>query len=67
MLKKRPRDIRREKNIKQSDIAKIVGVSYQTVSNWERGYSFPPRSKWKKVAEAYGCDINDIDWGDSIR
>lgn len=64
--KKRPRSVRRENNILQSDIAEKVGVSYQTVSNWERGYSFPPRSKWKKIEAAYGVPFEELDWGEPI-
>lgn len=39
MVAKRIRQARIERNMTQTNLADAMGVSYQTVSNWERGVS----------------------------
>ena len=39
MVSQRIRDARISKNLTQSNLADELGVSYQAVSNWERGVS----------------------------
>lgn len=46
------RKARRLAGIKQADLAKIVGVSRATVSNWENGIGEPTISQWRRIAEA---------------
>ena len=39
------KNARTKKNMTQLELADIVGVSYQAVSNWERGNSMPDIGK----------------------
>lgn len=39
------KNARTNKNMTQLELADIVGVSYQAVSNWERGNSMPDIAK----------------------
>lgn len=50
----------REKLIlSQTDFAKILGVSYTTVSRWEKGIHIPTINIKRKIVEL--CKINNID------
>lgn len=44
ILKNRVKDIRKEKNIRQEELAKMVGVSRQTISSIEN-YTYFPSAK----------------------
>lgn len=46
--------------LKQSELAKELGVSLLTVSNWELGYSEPSLSQLRKISELSGVDMNFI-------
>ena len=44
----------------QSDAAKFLGVTYQAVSNWERGTN-PPLQKYRpQLAALYGVTVDEI-------
>jgi len=40
-LAKNLRKLRRDKDLTQEDVATTLGVSFQSVSKWERGESYP--------------------------
>lgn len=63
VTKKIPSEVRRSKGILQDEMAKRCGVTYQTISNWERGFTFPPKTKWKVIEEAYGVPFEQLDFG----
>lgn len=44
----------------QDAAAKIIGVTVDTISNWERGKSFPNVPQLKKIEEVYGVTYNDL-------
>ena len=52
--------MRIRKGMGQADLAKIVGVSQNTISTYETGVRFPSRSNLEKLAQALDCDIKDI-------
>ncbi|MGW5200777.1 helix-turn-helix transcriptional regulator [Streptomyces spiralis] len=49
---------RREEGLKQSDVARVVGVSAARVSAWETGRSLPDPEKLPRLAEAVGRDLD---------
>ena len=51
---------RAKKNMTQLELADIVGVSYQAVSNWERGNTMPDITKIPDIAKALDIKIEDI-------
>jgi transcriptional regulator with XRE-family HTH domain len=53
---------RREKGLTQDDIATVLGVSGQTVSNWERGRSIPTLTidQTKTLCKILGCTLDEI-------
>lgn len=46
------REARREKGLRQADLAQIVHVSIQTISGYETGYAQPPIDILVKIANA---------------
>lgn len=44
----------------QMGLADQLGISYQAVSNWERGNSMPDISKLPQLAEIFGTGIDEI-------
>ena len=46
------REARKEKGLKQADLAEIVHVSLQTISGYETGYAQPPIDILIKLADA---------------
>lgn len=53
--------LRLEKNLKQSDLAKMLGYSDKSISKWERGKCFPKDTKTLiKLAEILDVSIDDL-------
>ncbi len=53
-------NLRKEKNMTQMELADAMGVSYQAVSNWERGNSMPDISKLPELTVILGCSIDEL-------
>lgn len=51
---------RKEKGLKQYEVAKILGVSDVMVSKWETGKLMPPNEQLVKLAEIYGAGIKKL-------
>lgn len=48
------RQLRTKQDMTQTELAKRVGVNVNTVSSWETGKIFPPKSSIKRVCDALG-------------
>ena len=57
---KRISELRRSKNITQTALADMMGISFQAVSNWERGESMPDISKLGDLSQIFGVSIDEI-------
>ncbi len=53
-------ELRKAKNMTQLELADKMNVSFQAVSNWERGNSMPDISKLPELAEIFGTSIDVI-------
>lgn len=51
--------VRKDQRLSQRDIADYLGVSLNTVRQWEGGTALPDRSLWPKVEEAMGIPVPD--------
>jgi len=49
MLKDSIKYLRKIKGISQSQLAKLLGISFKVISNWESGYSEPSIEMLKKL------------------
>ena len=47
-------------NLTQPEAAEILGVSTDTLRNWEKGKTFPNVQQIKCIEEAYGVSYNDL-------
>jgi len=52
--------LRKANNMTQFDLADTLGISFQAVSNWERGNSMPDISKLPEIAELFHVSIDEI-------
>ena len=52
--------MRKERNMTQTELADKMDVSFQAVSNWERGISMPDISKLPELAALFGCTVDEI-------
>mgnify|MGYP002515514655 CR=1 FL=1 len=53
-------ELRKQKNLTQSELADAMEVSYQAVSNWERGNSMPDISKLADLTEILGTSVDEL-------
>ena len=54
------REARMAKNMTQMHLADALGVSYQAVSNWERGNSMPDISKLEDLCKALDITVSEL-------
>ena len=52
-------------NMTQADLARAMGVPYQTIGHWERDASSPKFSSLEKVAKALNISIETLILGDT--
>jgi len=57
---KRIAALRREKNLKQDDLAQILEVSPQAVSKWENDQTCPDISLLPKLAKILGVSVDEL-------
>jgi len=51
---------RERKGLRQADVAKDLGVTQATISNWETGAAVPHPSKWNRIVEVYGISFRRL-------
>ena len=56
----RLKELRNKKNLKQSELAELVGIATKTQSCIETGRNFPSSDLIEKYAKAFNLDIADI-------
>ena len=52
--------LRKEKNMTQEQLGKILGVTNKTVSRWENGNYMPPIEALQQLSEFYQITINEL-------
>lgn len=67
-LRQRIVSLRKQRNLSQRDIAQALGITDQTVSNWEQGRS-EPRLTIRQVVllcRILDCSLTDLDHGEDL-
>ncbi len=59
-MKNRIEEIRNEKGLRQDELAKLMGVSRQTISSLENGRYNPSILLAHKIAEYFGMTIEEL-------
>jgi len=54
------KELRKKENLTQEDLAKVLNVTPQAVSKWERSISMPDITTLKLISKKYNVNINDI-------
>lgn len=54
------KSLRRERNLTQENVADILGVSFQSVSKWERGESYPDITMLPVIASFFKVSVDDL-------
>ncbi len=60
MIGKRIAERRKQKNMTQFELADAMGISFQAVSNWERGNSMPDISKLTELSDILGTTVDEL-------
>lgn len=59
-MKNRIEEIRNEKGVRQEDLARLMGVSRQTISSLENGRYNPSILLAHKIAQYFGMTIEEV-------
>ena len=54
------KNIRKQNNLTQKELADKLGVTYQAVSKWENGLNIPDIGIMRQISKMYNIDINEI-------
>ncbi len=54
------RKFRKKRNLKQSELALIIGVTRTAVTKWESGEVNPRSDRLLKIADALRCSVDDL-------
>lgn len=60
VMGKRISHARREQNLTQSEVAEVLGVSYQAVSSWENGLTCPDISKLVELSQLLKISLDHL-------
>lgn len=58
-------ELRKAKDMTQLELADKINISFQAVSNWERGISMPDISKLPELAEIFDVSVDELIGGES--
>ena len=53
----RLRELRKEKNLSQTDVAKAIGVGTNTISRYEKGDREPKLGTWRALADYFDVSV----------
>ena len=56
------RAARSNANLTQAEAAKKIGVSRDTIANWENGKTSPSVGKFKRIEAVYGISYDELDF-----
>lgn len=54
------RELRKERQITQQELAKILKLSVQTISGYETGYAQPPLDTLIAMADYFQCSVDEL-------
>ena len=61
-MNEKMKQARLERNLSQTELARIIGVSRQTINMIENGAYNPTIGLCRNICRALGCTLNDLFW-----
>lgn len=61
------RELRENAGLRQVDVSKRLDIDQTAVSHWESGKFRPSRKYHKKLANLYGCTVDELLRTDELR
>jgi len=58
--KSRVADLREKSGLTQAQLAVLVGVTTNTIQNWEKQKGLDQLERYLKLAEILGCEVSDL-------
>ena len=52
--------LRRERNLTQEEMAAHLGISFQSISKWERGDGYPDIAMLPTLANYFGVSVDEL-------
>lgn len=52
--------MRRERDLTQEEVASHLGISFQSISKWERGYGYPDITMLPALANYFGISVDEL-------
>lgn len=52
--------LRKEKNISQEKLSEMIGITRQTLSNWESNITSPDLKQTKKITEIFSISLDEL-------
>jgi len=65
-IDKKIKEYRRKEELTQEELAKLLGVSHQSVSKWEQGDGYPDITLLPVIANHFGITIDELVGNDEI-
>lgn len=59
-MKLKLKDIQKRKGIKNVQLAEMIGVGRQQITNYHSGEKTPPLSTLEKIAQALNCEMAEL-------
>src|SRR4051812_45328820 len=60
MLSQRIKELRKSKGLNQADLAEKIGVTRQTIINWEKGVTGPDEKELSKLLKHFNISFEDL-------
>lgn len=63
--KKTLKELRKQNRYTIKEVAEKTGIAFSTYTSYEMGYRMPRVDNAQKLAEFYGCKVDDIDFSET--
>ena len=67
MINEKMKEARLERGLSQAELAKLIGVSRQTINMIENGDYNPTIALCVKICKTLGKTLDDLFWEDSVK
>ena len=66
MIGDKLKNLRRNRDLTQEEVATHIGISYQAISKWERGDGYPDITMLPTLANYFGVSVDELIGMDEI-